>query len=258
MMLLLAVAVLILFGLSVWTAILVSLLLACPVIILWGLKRVFGRQIELPTEPAPNTRGMLLEWIAPVYDFYCPKIGLGPKFRRQTLRYAGVKPGEHILDAGCGTGVLTRLAVEAVSRNGRVIGVDPGPKMIDIARKSAVVENSRAEFRLGVIENLPFEDNSFDCALSSLMLHHLPPDVKLKGLSEVRRVLKPGGRIVAVDIDRPSNPLWWILAWPLLFWSFTGEQIRGGLDRYFFQAGFEKVERVGRWRGILTFWKAYR
>ena len=201
---------------------------------------------------------MLLEWLAPSYDRYCPKIGLGLPFRAATLRYAGLKPGEHVLDAGCGTGVLTRLAAHAVGSGGRAVGIDPGPKMIAVARKNAALEASRAEFKLAAIEDLPFEDASFDCALSSAMLHHLPPDVKLKGLSEVFRVLKPRGRLIAVDIALPANPLWWILVWPLLLWSFTRDQIGGRLDGYFLQAGFSKVETAGHWKGILCFWKAYK
>lgn len=258
LMLLLAVAVLMFFGLSAWTAILVTFLLACPVIILWGITKVFGRQKEIPLEPAPHTNGMLLEWIAPVYDWYCPKIGLGPRFRKLTLRYAGIKPAELVLDVGCGTGVLTRLAADVVGPNGRVIGIDPGPKMIGIARKNATLESSRAEFRLAAIENLPFEDKNFDCVLSSFMVHHLPPDLKLKGLAEVHRVLKPGGRLLVVDIDKPANPLWWLVLWPLFFWSFTKDQVSGRLGNYFMQAGFSEVERAGGRFGCLSFWKAYK
>lgn len=246
------------YGFSILSSILIALLLVCPAIILWGVIRVYKRPIELPVEKPPHTRGMSLDWAAPVYDFYCPKIGLGRAFRSETLRLAKLKNGEHVLDVGCGTGVLTRLAAEAIGPEGRAFGIDPGVKMIAIARKSAKLEGSRAEFRLGVIENLPFEDSSFDCVLSSAMIHHLPPDLKVKGLSEVRRVLKPGGRLVAVDIGRPTNPLWWALLWPLLLWHYTKDHLSGRLDNYFFQAGFSKVDIVGHWMGLLTFWLAYK
>ncbi len=248
LMLLLAVMVLILFGVSAWTAVLAALLLACTAIVLWGLKKVLISPVELPPEPAPHTSGMLLEWLAPVYDRYCLRVGLGLKFRNMTLRYAVLKPGERVLDVGCGTGVLTRLAAEAVGPAGSIIGIDPGPKMIGIARKNAALEGSRAEFKLAAIEDLPFEDNSFDCVLSSFMVHHLPPDLKLRGLAEVCRVLKSGGRMLVVDIDRPSNPLWWLLIWPLRLWSFSKDQVSGGLDTYFLKAGFVSVDTVGYWK----------
>lgn len=247
-----------LYGFSILSSVLIALILVCPAIILWGIVRAYRRPMELPLEPPPRTRGMPLDWAAPVYDFYCPWLGLGTAFREETLRFAGLKTGERVLDAGCGTGVLTRLAALAVGPEGCALGIDPGVKMIAIARKSARLEGSRAEFRLGVIENLPFEDESFDLVLASAMIHHLPPDLKVKGLSEVRRVLRPGGRLVAVDIGRPLNPLWWLLFWPLLFWRYTKDHISGRLDDYFLQAGFPRVDIAGHWMGLLTFWTAYK
>jgi len=246
------------YGFSMLSSILIALILVCPAIILWGIVRAYRRPLELPPEPPPHTSGMPLDWAAPFYDFYCPKLGLGRAFREATLRLADIKSGERVLDVGCGTGVLTRLAARAVGPDGSVFGIDPGVKMIAIARKNARLEANRAEFRLAVIENLPFDDSSFDCALSSLMIHHLSPDLKLKGLSEVIRVLRPGGRLVAVDIDRPGNPLWWLLFWPLLFWRYTEDHLRGRLEGYFTRAGFSRVKKAGRWMGLLTFWEAYK
>ncbi|MBI5492362.1 MAG: class I SAM-dependent methyltransferase [Deltaproteobacteria bacterium] len=199
---------------------------------------------------------MPLNWVAPVYDWYCAKVGLGKKFRQRTLELAGVREGERVLDAGCGTGVLTRMAAALTGPSGYVAGIDPAPRMIGVARSNASAEGSRAEFRLGVIEELPFPDNSFDCVLSSFMAHHLPPEVKLKGFGEVYRVLRPGGRFLVVDIGRPSNPLWWAAVFPLLFWSFTKDQIRGRLNGYFLESGFPEVEQKGWWMGLINFWLA--
>ena len=163
-----------------------------------------------------------------------------------------------MLDVGCGTGVLTRLAAEAVGTSGKAIGIDPAPKMILTARKNASAERSSAEFRIAAIEDLPFEDNSFDCVLSSLMLHHLPPDLKLLGLGEVKRVLRPGGRLVLVDIGRPESRLWWPVLWPLLLWSFTKDQVSGRVSEFFEKAGFSKHERVGSWMKLLSFWLVFK
>src|SRR3970282_122473 len=172
-------------------------------------------------EASVQTRGMPLNWLAPVYDRICSAFGLGLAFRDTTLRYAALKPGERVLDVGCGTGVLTRLAAEIGGQEGRAVGIDVAPMMISIAKENATREKIRTDFRVATIENLPFEDNSFDCVLSSLMIHHLPPDLKLTGLTEVYRVLKPGGRLLAVDIHRPTNPLWWIVVWLLYLTKFT-------------------------------------
>jgi ubiquinone/menaquinone biosynthesis C-methylase UbiE len=212
----------------------------------------------LPTVegPAPSTHGVTMSWAAPFYDAYCRLLGLGLPFRRETLRRAALDPGERVLDVGCGTGVLTRLAAEAVGSTGHAVGIDPTVGMIAMARRNATLTASRATFRLAAIEQLPFPDGSFDAVLSSFMLHHLPPDVKRAGLSEVYRVLKPGGRLLAVDVDRPANPLWWLLAWPLLFLSYTAPNLRGMVPNYLRAAGFVPVEVRARKAGLLTFWWA--
>lgn len=257
LMLALAAWIFTLFGFSIWAAIFISLLLVCPAIIIYGMITIFLH----PRGFSPKTlltRGMPLDILAPIYDSYCPKIGLGQAFRQETLRHAGLKAGEYVLDVGCGTGVLTRLEAKAVGQEGKAIGIDPSAKMIAIALRNANAEGSRPEFKLAVIEDIPYEADTFDCVLSSLMLHHLPPDLKVKGLSEVYRVLKPGGRFILIDIDRPSNSLWWAIFWPLLLWSFTKDQLIGRLGEIIRGRGFSKVEKVGVWGGFLGFWKAVK
>lgn len=209
-------------------------------------------------EPIPATRGAVMNRQAPFYDLGCALVGLGRRFRAETLRHAALRPGERVLDVGCGTGVLTRLAAEAVGLRGRVIGLDPAARMIAVARHHAVGEGSRAEFQVGVIERLPFPGASFDVVLSSLMLHHLPPDLKRAGLAELYRVLRPGGRLLAVDLDRPDHALWWLLFGPWLMVPMIAENLRGAIPDYLRSAGFDPVRTAGRWSRLLTFWEARR
>jgi demethylmenaquinone methyltransferase/2-methoxy-6-polyprenyl-1,4-benzoquinol methylase/phosphoethanolamine N-methyltransferase len=81
-----------------------------------------------------------------------------------------------------------------------VHGIDPSAEMIAVAREKAAKAGVDAQFQTAVMEKLPFPDGHFDLVLSSLMLHHLPADVKRAGFAEVSRVLKPGGRFLAVDL----------------------------------------------------------
>ncbi len=209
-------------------------------------------------EPVSRTTGAVMNWQAPFYDLGCALVGLGRRFRAQTLRHAALQAGERVLDVGCGTGVLTRLAAAAVGPQGRAVGVDPAPRMIAVAQRQATRTHSRAEFRVGVIERLSFADASFDVVLSSLMLHHLPPELKRAGLVEVYRVLRAGGRLVVVDLDRPGNPLWWPLFAPWLFVPMIADNLRGRTPQFLGAAGFRPVRALGRWRALLTFWSAAR
>lgn len=247
--LLLAAAVLWYWGLTPASAAIAALLLVCPALLVWG-GLTLRRQPQFPSEAVPATRGMPLGWLAPVYDWYCPKLGLGPAFRARTIALAGLPPGMRVLEVGCGTGVLTRLSAAV---GGEAIGIDPAPEMIAVARQKAT---AGAQFRLGVIESLPFADASFDVVFASTMLHHLPPQTKADGLREVFRVLRPGGRLVVADLDRPANPLWWLLFLPLLAWPMIAGNLRGEVPDFLARAGFVPVRQCGRWLGLLSFWTA--
>lgn len=252
-----AALVLMRWGVSPLTLLLAAIALSCPIVMLY-VRYMSRRALIALNEPAPHTHGVTMSWAAPFYDAYCPLLGLGSNFRRETLRHSGIQKGERVLDVGCGTGVLTRLAAEAAGAQGRVVGIDPAPAMIAVARRKAAAAQSRAQFRLAAIEALPFPAQAFDLVLSSFMVHHLPPAVKRAGFSEVWRVLKPGGRLLVVDIDKPAHVLWWLVCWPLFFLSFTAPNLRGEVPAYLRDAGFTPVERRARKGGLLSFWIAVK
>lgn len=79
--------------------------------------------------------------------------------------------------------------------------------MIEVARRKAAKDGAEIDFQVGLIEDLPFADDRFDRVLSAFMLHHLPEDVKREGLVEIRRVLKPDGRLLIVDFGSQSHSL---------------------------------------------------
>jgi ubiquinone/menaquinone biosynthesis C-methylase UbiE len=156
-------------------------------------------------EQPAQTEGTLIRW-APYYDFVTNLMTLGHarRLRRLTVDNALIKPGDNVLDVGCGTGEVSLLA-KTRSKAGKVYGIDPAPEMIAVARKKAARKKLDIDFRVGVIESLPFPDSSIDVVTSSLMMHHLPEDLKVRGLAEIYRVLKPGGRLLVADFMRPTG-----------------------------------------------------
>jgi ubiquinone/menaquinone biosynthesis C-methylase UbiE len=151
-----------------------------------------------------QTEGRLIRW-ASSYDFLTNILTLGQakRLRNLTIDLALLKPGESFLDVGCGTGGVTIPAKQRVGASGQAAGIDPAPEMIAVAQHKAQRKGLEIDFRLGVIEGLPYPDASFDAVTSSLMMHHLPEPLQVKGLAEIYRVLKPGGRLLIADLLGP-------------------------------------------------------
>lgn len=152
-----------------------------------------------------QTEGSLIRW-ASYYDLIVNLMTLGQasRLRTFTIDRALIQPGDDVLDVGCGTAEVA-LRAKTRAAHGRVYGIDPAPEMIAVARKKAARRNLDIDFRVGAIEALPFPDSSLDVVTSSLMMHHLPDDLKVRGLGEIYRVLKPGGRLLIADFMRPTS-----------------------------------------------------
>lgn len=108
------------------------------------------------------------------------------------IERAGLRPEDRVLDVACGTGAVTRLAIERATR-GRVVGLDFNSGMLDVARTIGVHGASRIEWFEGSALELPFDDGSFDIVLCQLGLQFFPD--RPLALHEMRRVLAPSGRV---------------------------------------------------------------
>ncbi len=126
-------------------------------------------------------------------------------FREGILDHARVEAGDRVLDVGCGTGTLALAAKRRVGPEGAVHGIDPSEEMVARAKAKALREGLAVTFEVASAQKLPFDDASFDVVLSSLMLHHLPDLARKDAVREIRRVLKPHGRLLVVElIQKPG------------------------------------------------------
>ena len=141
----------------------------------------------------------MFDRIAPVYDAMnrLMTAGLDQRWRRATAQ-AVVKPGDRVLDACCGTGDLAIAGLEA---GGRVTGLDFSEPMLERARQ----KSREIEWIAGDALALPFADGSFDAVTVGFGVRNL--DDLERGLGEIRRVLKPGGRLGILEISRPKGVL---------------------------------------------------
>ncbi len=133
------------------------------------------------------------------YDFITQlmSLGSGHWYRRRALAEVGLAPGQAILDVACGTGVLTAGARSIAGPTGRVIGLDPSFGMLRRAER-----RGRGSLVRGFAEALPFADASFDRVTMGYALRHVA-DLR-STFREYRRVLRPGGRVLLLEITPPS------------------------------------------------------
>ena len=137
---------------------------------------------EPKTKDGPQTTGATIHW-ATEYDLFTSLLlGVNRPNSRMVIELAKVKPGDRVLDVGCGTGNLTLTAKTTAGVNGAVYGIDAAPEMIDVARKKAGRANLDVNFEIGLIEKIPFPDATFEVVVSRLVIHHLPQRSETPGL----------------------------------------------------------------------------
>src|SRR5215475_3496567 len=167
--------------------------------------------------------------------------------------YANLRPGEVVVDLGCGGGLDIFLSAPKVGPEGRAIGIDMTPEMIERARRNAEKSGvTNVEFHLSTIDKLPLESGSVDCVISNCVIN-LAPD-KQAVFREIVRVLKPGGRLAVSDIalrkQLPAEVSSDLLAYVgCVAGAVPIEEYKQGL----LAAGFEHVEIVDTKRDLTIY-----
>ncbi len=197
------------------------------------------------------------DWLLPLYDPLTRVLG-GDRLKRPLVEQAALTPGLRALDIGCGTGSLTLLLTK-LHPAVEVVGLDPDPKALAIAKRKAQRTGLAIQLDQGFSDGLPYPDASFDRVFSSLMFHHLKSEEKAATLREVRRVLRPGGSLHLLDFGPPRSRLSRVLAHVL----HSAENLRDNFEdkilTFLGQAGFARHEEVSHRAtlvGSLSFYRA--
>jgi demethylmenaquinone methyltransferase/2-methoxy-6-polyprenyl-1,4-benzoquinol methylase len=145
----------------------------------------------------------MFDRIARRYDLLNTVLSVGTDggWRRKAARASGLAPGGSALDVACGSGKLTAELARIAGEGGRVVGLDFSPQMLEIAGR----DHPAIEFIEGDALKLPFDDARFDASTNAFGLRNLADPVK--GLREMVRVVKPGGRVVILEFVRPPENL---------------------------------------------------
>jgi SAM-dependent methyltransferase len=158
--------------------------------------------------------------------------------------FASLRPGETVVDLGCGAGLDVLLAAARVGHAGTAVGIDMTPEMIDRARRNAARQGlANVAFHLATIDHLPLADGSADCIISNCVIN-LAPD-KRAVFREMHRVLKAGGRVAVSDIAL-KRPLPAEVARSLLAYvgCIAGAISVGEYEQGLRDAGFDTVQVV--------------
>lgn len=182
------------------------------------------------------------------------------RFKRLLVEQAALRPGQRVLDVGCGTATLTILLKQACAE-AEVTGLDGDAKVLDLARTKAKAAGLDIALAQGLAWEAPFPPASFDRIVSSLVFHHLTTEEKRRTLTRVRELLKRGGEVHIADWGKAQSPVMRVafLAIQLLDgFATTTDNVRGFLPTFMAEAGFRAVEETHREMTVFGTLSLYR
>jgi cyclopropane fatty-acyl-phospholipid synthase-like methyltransferase len=203
-------------------------------------------------DAGPYVPALGREWLTWLFD---PMLKLTTRecvFKERLLEQADLRAGMDVLDLGCGTGTLMVLAKRRVPE-ANVTGIDGDPNVLERARRKADRAGCLVKFDQGLSYDLPYAAASFDRVLSSLFFHHLVRRDKERTISELRRVLRPGGELHVADWGAPRGPVMKMLSTSIRLLDgheTTRDNLEGRLPWLFEEAGFEQVSTRGHMQTI--------
>lgn len=182
-------------------------------------------------------------WLTPLYDPVLRWAFREAAFKGRLVEQVGLRPGQRLLDLGCGTGTLA-IRLKRSQPAATVVGIDGDPEVLGIARRKAASAGCEIAWDLGMAYGLPYPDETFDAVVTSLVLHHLPRADKVRAMREAYRVLRGGGAFHVADFGPPRGALMRALAKVGELLEETTDGVEGRYPEMFRAAGFQEVRET--------------
>ncbi|HKH42575.1 MAG TPA: class I SAM-dependent methyltransferase, partial [Solirubrobacterales bacterium] len=216
--------------------------------------------VTMPTESGGYLPALRFRALTRFFD---PLVGLAmpeKRFKGALVAQAEPRPGQRVLDIGCGTGTLA-LMVKQAEPKAEVFGLDADPEILERARSKAAQAGLDVQLDQGFSTELPYQDDFLDVVLSTLFFHHLTGADKRRTAAEIARVLRRGGELHVVDYGRPTDPL--MRAAITTVRLFDGleqarDNVTGALPAIFEQAGLMWSAETDRFRTVFGSLSLYR
>lgn len=205
--------------------------------------------------PALNRRSLTFLY-DPLIKMFMPE----DHMKRRLLEQTDIQPGDKVLDIGCGTGTLTIMAKKA-HPEAQVTGLDPDPEILKIAGNKAKEADTKLHLDEATATDIPYPDRYFNLVISSLMIHHLVTEDKIKALREVYRILIPPGQVHILDFGEPKGRPAKLISLIMQRLEETSDNIKGLLPEMLADAGFVEIQKTFDFMtifGTMSLYKATR